>query len=224
MIITNSAFKRNVAIPGLAIRPYQYIYGNETLNAYYIPILKNAHTWGVEFFQENYNFKKLDELTLFNAPSDTSIIVFLRDPIERWYSGIAQYFYMNMGLDTNKDYILEDNMIKLVFSAVSLDGHTDLQVNSVLGLNTNNCVFFNIDDKKHFDFKFRNFLAHRKIGFVKKNIPPNNTSESNLFKKSIIDQLKFAAEKDPSLLWSVRRHYEQDLQFFGFLKHYMIMK
>lgn len=194
------------------------IYGNDISEFCYIPIMKNAHTWGVKFFQENFNFRQIrkpDEA--HDIPQNKKFIIIFRDPTDRWYSGVAQYFYMHMGLDPARDYKLDDHMINLIFNAVKLDGHTDNQISYLLGLNFSNCYFFNFNDKE-FEFKLKLFTQRINLGTIKKDIAPINQTKNSVLKNSIIKQLLDAQITNPSLFKNVTQFYKPDMQLYHYLQ------
>jgi hypothetical protein len=105
----------------------------------YVYIPKNASSWtkpnlkdfGWEFY--NYHIDKLDKHAL----------VVLRDPVDRWLSGIAEYFalyHSKFKIDSWTESVFE-----LVFDRVCFDDHTERQLKFLHGLDTDNCTFFNFD-------------------------------------------------------------------------------
>ena len=104
----------------------------------YVYIPKNASSWtkpnlkdfGWEFY--NYHTDKLHKHAL----------VVLRDPIERWVSGIAEYFTL---YHPNFDTWAADTF-DLIFDRISFDDHTERQVKFVHGLDTDNCTFFEFNN------------------------------------------------------------------------------
>jgi len=102
----------------------------------YVHIPKNASSWtkpnlrdfGWEFF--NYRTDHLDK----------HAIVVLRDPVDRWLSGIAEYMYL---YHRNIDFAFVGRaFFDLVFDRITFDDHTEHQVKFIDGLDTNKCTFF----------------------------------------------------------------------------------
>ena len=104
----------------------------------YVYIPKNASSWtkpnlkdfGWEFY--NYHTDKLDKHAL----------VVLRDPVDRWLSGIAEYFAL---YHTNHDTWTTD-VFNLIFDRVCFDDHTERQVKFLQGLDTDRCTFFDFNN------------------------------------------------------------------------------
>lgn len=126
-------------------------------NYVYIHIPKNASSWGDQLFVNQLNFTK--EVT-WNIKKDKSkkFICFLRDPVTRWLSGIAEYFNIN-----HQGKIVPDKQtFDLIFDAVIFDRHTMPQSSFLEGLSPNdNLHYFSMDDT--------NFNINV-INFVKQNI------------------------------------------------------
>lgn len=105
----------------------------------YVYIPKNASSWtkpnlkdfGWEFY--NYHTDFLPKHAL----------VVLRDPVERWLSGIAEYFTLYHPTFPPCDWT--HSTLDLVFDRVCFDDHTEHQISFLHGLDTDNCTFFLAD-------------------------------------------------------------------------------
>ena len=117
----------------------------------YINIPKNASSWtkpnlkdwGWEFY--NYH---LDNLYHKKA------LVVLRDPVDRWLSGIAEYLYLyhrNLHIEN-----VSGDFLDLVFERIAFDDHTESQILFLQNLDYKNCIFFQFDYL--YREKFSNFL------------------------------------------------------------------
>jgi hypothetical protein len=166
-------------------------YGNENSEYCYIPILKNAHLWGVEFFSKVADFKLTEDF------DNKKFIVFVRDPKERWFSGIAQWFTNN--LDTS-NFELNDTMIKMILSAGYLDNHSTNQFTVLEGIKEtrySKITFFKTDEAEFYD-KLKHFV-HQKMKLRFDDFPnPINVSEQNVWQNNIRNQLKQAIAKNIS--------------------------
>lgn len=201
-------------------------YSDEDSELVFVPIHKNAHTWGVNFFSVNYGFEKIKELTI-DRQKDLHYIVFLRDPIERWYSGATQYLVSNLynHVPYDSEVILDPDMIKLMYSAVRLDAHTDLQRGYVMDLNIMNTYFFNIDESM-FYFKFTKWLNTTGKNFKLQKLEPYdkhlgaeriNQSKDNMLKLLFIKQLKQASADNPQYLTNLRNFYRPDYELLHWI-------
>ena len=63
---------------------------NEKDKVAFVPIFKNASTWGTEFFDTYWNLN-IDRNWNQHDLSDYTFIVFLRDPYKRHLSGLCEY-------------------------------------------------------------------------------------------------------------------------------------
>jgi len=123
-------------------------------NLMYVYIPKNASSWtkpnlkdlGWEFY--NYH--------LDNLYHKHSVIV-LRDPIDRWLSGIAEYFCLyNSDFDFTRS---SQDFLNLIFDRVAFDDHTDKQILFLQNLNLDNATFFMCDN--NYKHKFSKFLVSK---------------------------------------------------------------
>ncbi len=124
----------------------------------YVYIPKNASSWTkpnlLDWGWEFYNYHA-DSLQHKHA------MVVLRDPIDRWLSGIAEYFYLR---HRNFDSVnINSALLNLIFDRVAFDDHTESQCLFIQNLDKANCTFFWCDDN------YRNTFS----SFLNKNGMPN---------------------------------------------------
>lgn len=132
--------------------------GNDSINFAFVPIFKNASSWGRDYFKYGCNMDKSYNW-LVDDMSNHSFIVFLRDPIERWLTGISTYFMNN-----HKDYfITDDKVFDMIFDGVTFDVHTAPQTLFIESLDTDRTYFFNLDDN-NFINSLRKFVTKNSIG------------------------------------------------------------
>ena len=211
---------------------------NEISQYCYIPILKNAHSFGIRIFADFADFTEVPRLK-----TDKKYIVFLRNPINRWYSAVAQYVSMNFNDDgqilsydevkntdinnqTRKKIVLDTFILKLFFDAVRLDTHSDLQLKELYGINTHNCVFFNLDDSE-FNFNLLHFMKTK----MKCRVPNEFTNQHQInfskfssFKTDIIRQLQDYTILHPKALSSVNFYYREDFELIKDINFYNLRK
>ena len=117
----------------------------------YIHIPKNASSWTKPNLQDwKWEFYNYHTDNLYHKHA----IIVLRDPIERWLSGIAEYFYLRHRCYQD-DYITP-GMFDLIFDRVAFDDHTEKQILFIENLNLNNSTFFYCDSG--YREKFSKFL------------------------------------------------------------------
>ena len=191
-------------------------------NFIYLPMQKNASTWGKEFFTKI----KWDKILYTNKENyeqslvGKDIIIFLREPINRWYSAVAQYFDLQEYIIKDQEYILDKKLLDLIFSAVRIDNHSDLQIKWLLGLCLNKCTFFNIDDPL-FEYSLHRFLHKNSLITTLEPLSkfkPTHTTETHIMKTSIIAQLKEQTKNNSHYLGSVTYFNSPDIEFFNWLK------
>ena len=172
----------------------------------YINIPKNASSWtkpnlkdwGWEFY--NYH---TDNLYHKHA------IVVLRDPVERWLSGIAEYMTL---YHVNADPI---PWLDLIFERIAFDDHTESQVLFIQDININNCTFFlcNEDFKNNFsDFLNKHNMPNSYNRYEHQHVSassPERTRFKNIFTQALENskykqQVEWYFEKDYKLIRSVQ--------------------
>lgn len=180
-------------------------------NYVYIPILKNAHRLTSTIFV-GYGFTLDSEVTLDNKLK----FVTLRDPIERWFAGTAQFLYWSCpNLQVNVE------LIDLLTQIIVFDGHTRSQSNYLKGVDTNDCVFFNMDDLRYVDTL--HYYARRKFGGVLK-LDSSNTSlqiNTNSAHPKYIEFKKLLKEScTDKFLKRLQNYYSDDYALINNVKFY----
>ncbi len=177
----------------------------------YIHIPKNASSWTkpnlLDWQWEFYNYHT-DNLYHKHA------LVVLRDPVDRWLSGIAEYMYLkHRDLDLAK---ISNAMLDLIFERIAFDDHTDQQILFLQNLDLNRCTFFWCD--KTYREKFSKFLGQNNMPneYYKYNFQHVTAEEPvrNNFKKfftntinnnsKYLRQLEWYFSKDYKLIESVK--------------------
>lgn len=182
----------------------------------YVPISKNASTYLTEVLRKNLNWQLSYN---YNYHKCRQYLVCLRDPLERWYSGVAEYFFR-----FHKELISktpDDDLLTLVFERVYLDEHTMPQVDFLTGLNTEDITFFEFGDSLSENFK--DFL-------VKNNLTQNinlestltsrhyNSTSSSELKKHWIRILK--SNMTPELQNHIQQFYHMDYNLINNVEFY----
>lgn len=194
-------------------------WGNENYNFYYLPILKNAQTWGKYFFKKNFNFVFLEDkpITITNK----KVIVFYRDPVSRWFSGAAQYFVkesINYKILPNS-FKIDNLMMNLIFSAGKLDDHTKIQELAFSGLPYESCVFFDTENI-NFQINLTHYLENvENVKVTYTNLPKINCKEESELKMNIIKQLKEAYDANIQFQEKLSEHLYFDKRAYLLLKN-----
>jgi len=107
----------------------------------YIPIPKCASKWTTKFLYDGLNWEvstrsdKLAELSLKK-------FTILREPLDRWISGMCQYLVTYHP----KTLLNARELIEFIFKRVDFDPHTTPQINYLNDLNSEDLVYFKFDN------------------------------------------------------------------------------
>ena len=178
----------------------------------YVYIPKNASSWtkpnlldwGWEFY--NYHTDQLNK---------TAIVV-LRDPVERWLSGIAEYFALYQ--NTTNDLVDNKSLQQIIFDRITFDDHTEKQVKFVQGLDTSKCIFLWCDD----DYR-KNFsqLVAEHVGANRYDqYDFQHVSEQNHDRKHFKEIFKQLLDQEPKYLERVKQHFANDYKLIEQTKFY----
>jgi len=187
-------------------------------NLIYVPILKNAHTWGEKFFSHNLSCNENVYISKDNAKlyKDKKFAVILRDPVDRWISALAQYL---VEFDNNVE-LLDDPLIKkLITDGLVFDRHAVPQRYDLIGLDENRTVFFMCDDNLE---KNVNLLS---LAFFKKpteSVGELNRYTDNLNKQLLYTKIKNMVFQDPVLLEKIKQYYVMDYTIIAQAKNRIV--
>jgi hypothetical protein len=176
-----------------------YVYIPKNASSWTKPNLKD---WGWQFY--NYHVDKLTKPAL----------VVLRDPVERWLSGIAEYltlYHKEMSVPW-----LETE--KLIFDRICFDDHTEKQIKFLNGLDTDNCTFMMCD--RNYRENFSKFISEH-LGdnaYYKYNY--QHESESSPDRKRFKYIFKGLLNKNPKYLECIRDYYADDYKLIETVKFY----
>jgi hypothetical protein len=131
-------------------------------------------------------------------------LVVLRDPIDRWVSGIAQF----MAIESNKNIPLNDLVNNITF-----DDHTELQTYFLQGVDLDCCEFIRAD--KNLRTVLKQWLNDN--GYVSNvdNVP--NLNQGNETEKN-----KFAilVDDNKQIKLKLAEHYAKDYELINRVKFY----
>jgi len=176
----------------------------------YINVPKNASSWTkpnlMDYGWEFYNYRT-DQL------NKHSLIV-LRDPVDRWVSGIAEFltlYHPTFNIDSSE-------LVELIFDRITFDDHTERQVYFLDGIDTDNATFFWCDENYR-----ENFSA-----FITEHYGPNkynrydyqHVSENSPERKRFKQIFNSALEQNSKYLDQLRNHFESDYQLIEKLTFY----
>ena len=180
----------------------------------YVHIPKNASSWTKpNLLDWNWEFYNYHTDNLYHKHA----MVVLRDPIERWLSGIAEYMYLkHRNLDIAH---LSNAFFNLVFDRIAFDDHTDLQVLFLQNLNLSNCTFFWCDEsyRENFsDFLNSNGMPNKYHSYNYQHVTneePIRSRFHKLFKQVLANNSKYKQQ----LHWYFAKDYKliESVQFYA---------
>lgn len=170
---------------------------NKSITFVHIP--KNASSFVKGCLLSSGNFTHSDSLVIADH-----YLVMLRDPIDRWISGIAQF--MN---DANSHHITLHELV----DRVVIDDHTELQTYFLEGVDLDRCTFIQVDKNLRTNlsawFKENNYIVDID------NVP--NINEGNQLLK---DRFAAMVDGNSQIKLKLVTHYEQDYALINRVKFY----
>lgn len=181
----------------------------------YINIPKNASS----FLRETFKDTGWKHMHLgMNMDIDASIVV-LRDPIERWITGIAQHITTNiLGENFGSTHYLEnDNELvqRLIFDQVVFDDHTEQQSWFLEPFDLDRAVFFYCDRNlsKNMDAYFNN-------RFQLTNRPYVNVSQDQFDNANLVEHFKKLVYNNKDYQNQLRSYFVRDYDLIQSVKFY----
>jgi hypothetical protein len=165
----------------------------------FIHIPKNASSFIKGCLISSNSFTHSDSL----VTADHYLIT-LRDPIERWISGVAQFMS-----DTNNQQVTLHKLI----DRVAVDDHTELQTYFLEGVDLDRCTFIRVD---------KNLRTNLSAWFKKNNYVvdldsiPNINQGNQLLK----DRVAAMIDGNSQIKLKLVTHYEQDYALINRVKFY----
>ena len=173
----------------------------------YINIPKNASTW-IKSVLENLNWEYYNYHTdHLNKPS----IVVLKDPIERWLSGISEYMYLyHSNIDITN---LTESFFDIIFDRVSFDDHTEKQILFLENVDLNTCTFFHSN----------NTLKNRLGQFLNQdfnNYSNKHVTKDNPVRSKFRELFLHALNNNSKYKHQLESYYETDYNLINSVKFY----
>jgi hypothetical protein len=148
---------------------------------------------------------------------DPKHLVVLRDPIDRWVSGMTQYLWL-LNRDRSQEEILNlinsQSFQNLIFDFVIFDSHTLPQTCFLSGLDLDKITFFYFDEGVV--SKIRDYVSDTNLILPKKL---NTTLQSNI-KLAISTTLKSVINNSPSMQYRLNQYYFTDHELLDKVKFY----
>ena len=140
--------------------------------------------------------------------SETSIkcnenLIMLRDPIDRWASGIAQYLY-----NTKQDLSIDE-----IFDKITFDDHTELQTYFLQDVDVERCTFLKVNQNLRTNIKL--WLDEHGYSHNEPDVP--NINQGN---QLIKDRVAAMVDGNSQIKLKLVTHYEQDYALINRVKFY----
>jgi hypothetical protein len=177
----------------------------------YVNIPKNATSWTKPNLKDwgwecyNYHADHLDKVPM----------IVLRDPVDRWLSGIAEYMYLyHQDIDVSQ---FNNAFFDLVFDKIAFDDHTESQVYFLQGLNLSNAVYFKFGPE--YRQNFSDFLACRGMPNRYNRYDYQHVSDDSPERRQFKEI--FAREiENPRYLAQVQQYFKPDYELIEKVKFY----
>jgi len=195
-------------------------YAQDNFSFMWIPIEKNASkvirsALAPNGFNE-YNFHKLKK---YNVPS----VIVLRDPIERWISGLVEYLLL-VYLDTTQSL---NNMTRhnitpdIVFEQIAFDSHTFPQSWFLEGLGIQrDFIWFDAREKSQFVETVSKYFAQKGIVNSWQYEDFLDPDKDIVQKQQLTQQYTDLLQNNPDLLQKVKNFYAQDYELINSIEFY----
>lgn len=175
---------------------------DDTNKLVYVNIPKNATNWmhnivySMDWRDSNvYN----EDLSKYHA------LVILRNPIERWVSGVAEYIKLyHKNIEK-----LDDSMWQIISDIIAIDDHTDKQVYFVNTLSIENVTFFQCDE--NLSNSVQQFFQAMNIDIKKRHLDPYYVTDKNSQNYKIIEQIKQKISDDILVKRKLNKFFQEDI-------------
>ena len=191
---------------------------------FYVNIPKNATNWG-KLWATNNNLGTSNYHNTQLLQKGYQPIVFLRDPLDRWYTGLAEWLD-RYGV-IRHDYLFTSEILSLLVERVAFDEHTEEQVMFLENIDTDNAVFFRVDN--NLVLNFRHYVEHE-LAQDPNTIVSEKVYQSSVEKKLIIQQLRGAlnssiytsklSRKRETCEQRLMVYYDLDYQLYNSVQYY----
>jgi len=196
--------------------PYGMCFANDELKKFYVNIPKNATNWGKTAFDENLEWRETNYHDEKLLKQGYEAIVFLRDPLDRWCSGMAEYI-SRYGYNT-KTFILQLEKQRLageiINTTIAFDEHTVEQVTFLEGLDTDKTTWFKVESD----------LNQNVADYVRRVLGVENELqgiESMYATTSAKAKIKQWFQTNIGRFTRLEKHYELDTELYNSVKYYI---
>ena len=163
-------------------------------------IPKNASTWLKKNLVGNGWQRCSDKST------HQSTLVLLRDPIDRWFSGVVQYLARNFpAVQYNT---ISSDFVKLIFDQIELDEHTQSQFVFLNNIDLDNTHFVWMD--QNFNNNIQSWLAAAGSQLI--NVDAIYTTVEDHYRQQLRNKLVDLYQTSPQLQQRLQSYFEIEYQ------------
>ena len=189
---------------------------NDNSDTGYIIIPKNASSYMRDLVEETFGWTT--EFNYNDNPKQKYIVV-LRDPYERWITGVAEYFHLNhRNLSIDNDVLLHFMCQRVIF-----DVHTEEQRNFIQGINLKNITFFKLNENLSSNLRF--YVTEKKFHNqldleLNFNYFKKNTTIDSDEKVQLVNIIKRFLKNNPKYIHRIKDRYKLDYALIKKVKFY----
>jgi hypothetical protein len=191
------------------------------INLIYINIPKNASSWAksqlstLECKYGNY----FENPELVKKPK----LIMLRDPIERWISGISWYMtltFPDLIDQCEKNDVVRSTVMSMVANKIDFDEHTTPQTHFLQGIKFNNTTFIKVESNSNACRKIFSTFFKDKLGIT------NSFDQSQARHVAAENPIQarwvnfFQSELGTDLSKRLCEYYQHDIDLFNRVKFY----
>jgi len=197
---------------------------HETAGICYLNIPKNASTFLKQIFVDNEWRMSHNSITNRKRKETANTIIVLRDPIDRWITGIAQHITTNLfGKDFGSTHFREqaNNLVNKIFiDQVAFDDHTEQQTwfieeftQFLVGP-----VYFYCDE--HLNKNLDHWLATKGLDYDLQGHKYVNVSANNYDNKNLVDYFKNLVYNNTMYQIHLAEYYQRDYDLISSVQFY----
>lgn len=201
----------------------------------YVNIPKNASSWALLQFNQgiSHDAKNINYYDIVDF-AQCQFIVILRDPIDRWISGMTQMIYTEPeqhfgyilgrpGVLTKRVAIINPMYIdtfdwELCMEKIEYDNHTQKQVDFIYGIPHNQIVWLKFDDQLKDNF-INLMLSYGCDVEIKKSDKDNITKENSI-KQSVMNKIASKLDQNIEYRQKIIDYYHEDYDLFNTVSFY----
>jgi len=191
-------------------------FANDELKKFYVNIPKNATNWGKNAFDENLEWRKTNYHNEKLLKQGYEAIVFLRDPLDRWCSGMAEYVSKDSYNSSLFTYQLEKQKLaeEIINTTIAFDEHTVEQITFLEGLDTDKTTWFKVEPDLN-----QNVADYvRRVLGIENNLQGIDSMYTTTSAKAMIKQW---FQTNIGRFTRLEEHFKLDTELYDSVKYYI---